>query len=402
MPIPTPFHPRTSALCESLLYKDWAGYFAVCSFASHHDPEYFALRQAAGLLDVSPLFKYEVTGPDAAAFLAYVSTRDLRRLSIGRVTYACFCDAQGKLIDDGTVARLEDQRYRVTTASPTFGWFDRHRRGFDVEVHDVSAAYAALALQGPTSRAVLEQVVGPNIADLPYFSVAAASIEITAGSPAPVEVEISRTGYTGDLGYELWLPASGALPVWDTLLAAGKPYGLQPVGLDALDVTRIEAGFVLQGVDYFSAPRCAIESRKSTPFEAGLGFAVALQRDPFIGQAALQAERDRGSVWQLVGLELSWPEIERLYGRFGLPPALSSHASRAAVPVYSGGQQVGQVTSSAWSPILKKYLALATVRADQGRLGNRLMVEHTVEYERDSVTATVVQRPFFDPERKRS
>lgn len=395
MPLPTPFHPRTSELCESLQFKSWAGYFAVSSYESHHDPEYFAFRNSAGLLDISPLFKYQVEGADAAAFLASVATRDVRSLRVGRVTYACFCDAQGKVIDDGTVARLDDQLFRVTTASPTFGWFERQRRGFAIELSDVSDTVAALAIQGPSSRDVLAAAIGGSVGELGFFGVMSAAID-------GVDVQVSRTGYTGDLGYEVWLPAAAALQVWDVLMAAGKPFGLRPAGLDALDVTRIEAGFILQDVDYFSAPRCLIESRKSSPFEIGLGWTVDLEREPFVGQAALRAEHEGASIWQLVGLEFSWEGIEELYGAWGLPPSLPTHACRDAVPVYSGGRQVGQVTSTTWSPILKKYLALATVRTAQSSPGTVLSVEHTVEYERARVNATVVKRPFFDPERKKS
>ncbi len=395
MPLPTPFHARTSALCESLIFKEWAGYFAVGSYESHPAPEYFAFRNSVGLLDVSPLYKYEVTGKDSAAFLSYVATRDLREFDTGRVTYACFCDPHGKVIDDGTIARLDDHRFRATTASPTYGWLERNRRGFDVEIHDVSDSTAALALQGPFSRAVLEDLIGSAIRELRFFRIASATI-------AGVDIEISRTGFTGDLGYEIWIPSADALPVWDAIVEAGRPHAIQPAGLDALDVTRIEAGFILQDVDYFSAPRCLIESRKSSPFEIGLEWTVSLERDAFVGQAALRAEKARGSVWQMVGLEISWEGIERLYNAHGLPPSLSSHACRLAVPVYIGSRQVGQVTSSTWSPILKKYLAIATVATEHSRPGSDLLVEHTVEYERTSVAATVVERPFFDPERKRA
>ena len=395
MPLKTPFHPRTAALCESLRFKSWAGYFAVCSFESHHDPEYFAFRQAAGLLDISPLFKYEVTGIDSAAFLSFMASRSIARLQTGRVTYACLCDGQGKIIDDGTIARLDDQRFRVTTASPTYGWLQRNRRGFDVEITDMSATTAALAIQGPRARAVLAALIGDEIESLRYFGV----LPVRLGD---VDIEVSRTGYTGDLGYELWLPTPAALPVWDTVVEAGQPHGLLPAGLDALDVTRIEAGFVLQDVDYFSAPRCAIEARKSSPFEAGLGWTVQLDREPFLGHQALRSERDGGSAWQLVGLEISWTSLERIYQAHGLPPALPTTASRSALPVYTGNRQVGQVTSSTWSPILKKYIALATVKTAHADLGTELLVEHTVEYERTRVDAKVVGRPFFDPPRKRS
>ena len=394
MPVPTPFHERTSALCSSYRWKEWAGYYAVCSYDTCHEPEYAAFRHAAGLLDVSPLQKYLVTGRGAAGLLAYVMTRDITRLKVGRVTYTCFCDAHGKVIDDGTVARLEENTFRVTSASPALAWLERHSRGFSVEITDQSESIAALAVQGPTSRAVLENALGAEL-QLPFFRIA-------AGNIGGIEVEISRTGYTGDLGYEVWVPAEHALAVWDALMAAGRPHGLLPAGLDALDVTRIEAGFVLHDVDYFSAPRCLIESRKSSPFEIGLGWTVHLDRDAFVGQEALRAERERGTTWALVGLEMNWEEIERLYGRYQLPPQLPATAWRTAVPVFEGGRQVGQATSGVWSPILKKNLALASVRAEHAATGTALAIEHTVEYERRSIAARVVERPFFDPERKRA
>lgn len=394
MPVPTPFHERTAKLCTSYRWKEWAGYHAVCSYDTCHEPEYAAFRHAAGLLDVSPLQKYRVAGSDAARLLAYVMTRDITRLAVGRVTYTCFCDERGKVIDDGTVARLDDETFRVTSASPAYAWLSRHTRGFTVEIEDQSEAIAALAVQGPTSRAVLEEALEAEL-KLPFFRVAAGAID-------GVEVEISRTGYTGDLGYEVWMPAEHALSVWDTLIAAGRPHGLLPVGLDALDVTRVEAGFVLQDVDYFSAPRCLIESRKSSPFEIGLGWTVQLDRDPFVGQAALRAEQARGPAWSLVGLEMSWEELERLYDRYQLPPHLAATAWRTAVPVFEGGRQVGQATSGTWSPILKKSLALASVRTEHAAIGTALAIEHTVEYERRAVACRVVDRPFFDPERKRT
>jgi aminomethyltransferase len=395
MPVPTPFHPRTALLCTSYRWKDWAGFYSVCSYDTNHDREYFAFRHAAGLLDVSPLFKYEVSGPDAAAFLSFVMTRDVRKLRPGAVTYCCFCDGRGKVIDDGTVARLREELYRVTSASPSLRWLEDHARGYDVRIEDTSEATAALALQGPASREILVRVCGDGVAALRFFRIQETRLD-------GVVVQVSRTGYTGDLGYEIWMGAGDALPVWDALVGAGAPYGLEPAGLDALDVTRVEAGFILQGVDYVSATRSPIESRKSSPFEIGLGWTVDLDRDRFVGQRALREEKSRGSVWALVGLEISWEELERLYDEHGLPPHLPAAAWRTPVPVYEGNRQVGRATSGTWSPLLKKNLALATVEARCAAEGTRLRIEQTVEYARRTVSATVVRRPFFDPERKRS
>ena len=396
MPVPTPFHPRTSALCTSYRWKDWAGYYAVCSYDTNHDREYFAFRHAAGLLDVSPLFKYRVSGRDAAEFLAFVMTRDIRNLKLSQVTYTCFCDARGKVIDDGTVARLGDSDYRVTSASPSLRWLQEHTRGFNVEIRDESESVAALALQGPTSRSVLKAACeGGDLDRLRFFRLTRARI---AGLP----VEISRTGYTGDLGYEIWMQAADALPVWDGIREAGAAFGLEPAGLDALDVTRMEAGFILQGVDYYSAPRCPIEARKSSPFEIGLGWTVDLEREGFVGQEALQQEKRQGSRWSLVGLDISWEELEALYEEHGLPPHLPATGWRTAVPVYDGSRQIGRATSGSWSPMLKKNLALASLEARYAKPGTKVQIEHTAEYERRTVLATVVPRPFFDPERKKA
>ncbi len=395
MPLPSPLHPRTAPLCTSWRWKEWAGCAAVCSYEVNHEPEYQAFRHAAGLLDVSPLKKYEVRGRDAAAHLSFVMTRDIRALKVGRVVYTCFCDEHGKVIDDGTVARLDQDVYRVTSASPALWWLERHARGHAVRITDTSDATAALAIQGPTSRDVLGATCDADMDRLKFFGITRARL-------GGVEVEVSRTGYTGDLGYEVWMPAERAVAVWDALIDAGRGFGLLPAGLDALDMTRVEAGFILQDVDYFSAPRCLIEARKSSPFEIGLGWTVQLERDPFVGQEALRAEQARGSVWSFVGLDVDWEETERLYEAYGLPPRLPDRAWRTAVPVFRGRTQVGQATSGTWSPIAKKNLALATVRTEHAAVGTRLRIEHTVEYERRTLAATVVPRPVFDPARKKA
>ena len=396
MPIPTPFHERTSALCVSLFWKDWSGYHAVRSYDTTHEREYFTLHHAAGLIDVSPLYKYEVTGPDAAAFLAYVTVKDIRRLKVGRVTYLCWCDDHGKVADDGTVSRLGQDRFRLTAAEPAGAWLMQRAAGYRVQIVDVSASVAALSLQGPTSRAILKEITaGADLDALRYFGVTEASL---AGIP----VHISRTGYTGELGFEIWIPAQEALAAYDALMTAGRPHRIGPVGLDAMDMTRIEAGYIMNGVDYFSAHHCLLESRKSTPYELGLGRTVDLQREPFVGQEALKAEVARGSAWAIVGLVYDWDEFEALFAAVGLPPQVPAGAWRSPVPVYSeAGRQVGYATSGSWSPLLKKNLALASVRAAHAAPGTKLKIEVTVEFHRRLVTATVTKMPFYDPERKK-
>jgi aminomethyltransferase len=380
-----------------MFWKEWAGYYAVRSYDTCHEREYFAIRHAAGLIDVSPLQKYEVHGPDAAEFLSLIMVKNIRKLRAGRMTYLCWCDDDGKVMDDGTVGRIDVDRYRVTSNGPSLAWLQRHAAPFRVRVEDISERIGALALQGPSSREILEQASSNAVLDkLKFFRMTQAAI---SGS----EVWISRTGYTGDLGYEVWVERDDALRVWDAIMQAGKPYRIEPSGLDAMDVTRVEAGFVLNGVDYFSAHRCLIDSRKSSPYEIGLGWTVNLDREPFIGQAALKRERAEGSEWALVGLELDWDDYESLYEEFGLPPQVPAGAWRDPVPVYDERrQQAGQATSGAWSPILKKNLALATVRHPYKETGTPLRIEVTAEYQRRQIKATVVETPFFDPERKRA
>lgn len=392
----TPFHPRTGPLATSLAYKEWAGYNAVCTFDRHSEREYFAIRNTAGLLDVTPLHKYEVTGPDAAALLARVFTRDIRRIGVGTVVYSAMCDEYGKMLDDGTVARLSKDHYRMTSSERWLWWLQRHARGLTVEIEDSTDRICALALQGPNARKILTSVVAFDMDKMRFFRVRRTTL-------AGVDVEISRTGYTGDLGFEIWMDNSNALPVWDALIAAGEMYGIEPIGLDALDVSRIEAGFVLQGIDYTTAVRCLLESQKSTPMEAGLGWTVDLERDAFVGQAALLAEQQSGPAWDLVGIEIDWGELEALYGRYGIPPHLAPVACRSPLPLYDvRGRHIGQATSNTWSPMLKRFIALAQVQKPFAELGTTLQIEHTVEYERHRISARVVERPFFDPERKRS
>lgn len=400
MPRPTPFHARTHALCTSMLYKEWAGCYAVRRYDVYHEREYYALRHQATVMDATPLFKVEVRGRDAAEFLSYVSVRGFTKTSVGRVGYVCWVNERGQVFDDGTVARLGDEHFRLTSAEPAMHWLQRHARGFDVSFEDTSRTLGALALQGPLARDVLRGLVGSGVDALGFFRAMDARVQ--AGGSGGFDVGVTRTGYTGDLGYELWVDQAHALELWDALMEAGAPLGLLPMGLDALDVSRIEAGFVLQGVDYFSARRTQVEEQTSTPYELGLDWMVKLERAPFIGQEALRREKLRGSKWALVGLDIDWEDFEALHAEFGLPPHLSADASREGVPLYLDAAQVGQATSRAWSPTLKKYLAIASVHAPHATLGKELSIEVTVEYERRRAKATVVKLPFYDPERKKA
>ncbi len=396
MPIATPFHPVTSSLCKSMRWKDWAGYHAVCTYEPNHDAEYFAFRHSAGLIDVSPLFKYDVTGPDAAKFLARVTVRDITKLKPGRMTYLCWCDDEGKVIDDGAIVCIAPNHYRITAAEPSFAWFRKFDRGYNIQIEDVSSNIGALSLQGPKSREILVSCAEGDVAGLKFFGMMPTKI-------GGIDILLSRTGYTGDLGYEIWVDAERAVPLYEKLLAAGKSYSMLPAGLDAMDVTRVEAGFIMNGVDYYSAHHCMTEERKSSPYELGLGWTIELDRAPFVGQAALKKEQEKGSEWQLVGLDVDWVETENLFNEYGLPPEICSKAWRDGRPVYDlTGHWIGMATSGAWSPILKKNLALAQVKTPFAKEGSKLRFEMTVEYRRHTVTATVMKTPFFNPPRKRS
>jgi aminomethyltransferase len=393
MPIGTPVHPRTSALCESLNYREWSGYFAVSAYEGHHEHEYNAIRNAAALIDVSPLFKYLITGPDAGRFVDRLITRDVSKMAVGQVFYTPWCDEHGHVIDDGTVARLAETRFRWTAADPSLRWFTQNASGLQVNVADISEEVAALALQGPTSARLLRAVSSADIDRLKYFRV-------TSGVIGGVTVEISRTGYTGDLGYEIWMPAGSAVQVWDALMEGGRPFDIKPAGMLALDVARVEAGLLLIEVDFFSSKKALIDGQRYTPYELGLGRLVSLDKTRFIGQQALRREHARGPRRQIVGLQIDWTAVERLYDRAGLPPAIGATASRTAVPVYRGGKQVGRSTTTTWSPVLKKMIALATIDQPHFAEGTPLEMELTVEAVRYRVPAVVVPTPFFNPPRK--
>src|SRR2546423_5236610 len=394
MPIGTAFHDRTLALCESLSYREWSGYYAVSSYEAHHEHEYNAIRNAAALIDISPLFKYRLTGRDATRLVDRVVTRDMRKVKVGQVTYTAWCDEKGKVIDDGTVSRLAENTYRWTAADPSLRWFTQNAAGLDVEIEDISETVSALALQGPTSGRLLKSLVkNGDIENLKYFRVEACEI-------AGVRVEVSRTGYTGDLGYEIWIPSREAVKVWDALMDAGRAFDIHAAGMLALDVARIEAGLLLIDVDFHGSKKALIEAQKYSPFEMGLGRLVNLDKGKFVGQAALLEEQRRGHAREIVGLEIDWTGVERLYEEAGLPPTASPIASRVAVPVYASGTQTGRATSTTWSPTLKQFIALATVKREHAKPGTRLEVEVTVEAVRHRVNATVVKMPFFNPKRK--
>jgi aminomethyltransferase len=393
----TAFHARTEPLNRKKQWREWSGYFASSAYADQHDIEYNAVREAAALIDVSPLFKYEVTGPDATRLVDRVITRDATRLALGQVYYTPWCDEAGKVVDDGTIHRLAPDRYRWTAADPQLRWLRQNAAGLDVAIEETTDRVAALALQGPSSREVLEAATGEPFGDLRYFRRRPAAIR-------GIAVDVSRTGYTGDLGYELWVDVDSAVGVWDAVIDAGRPFGIRPVGMLALDVARLEAGLILLEVDYTSARHAMNADQAYSPFEIGLGRLVDLGKAGFVGKRALEAEAQAGGpARRLVGLELEWAGIEALHAAQDLPPAVPAAVSRNPVPVFDGaGRQVGRATSTGWSPILKTAIALASVPPSHEAIGSRLTVEWSVEGRRGRVNASVVGLPFLDLARKRS
>ena len=309
--------------------------------------------------------------------------------------YTPWCDENGKQIDDGIVQRITDKKFRITSAEPNLEWIHYNAAGMDLNILDDSETTVALALQGPNSRKILNTIATDSLNSLKFFWM----METNLGD---MPVSISRTGYTGDLGYEIWMDPKDAISVWDLLIKKGKSYGITPAGLHALDMARIEAGLILLDVDYISSRHAIIESRKSSPYELGLGWAVKMKKKDFIGKKALETELNRGMDWEFVGIEIEWDELESHYRKMDLAPELPCTAWRTSTPLFKGINQVGYATSGCWSPILKRYIALAHVKSEYAQLGSKLDFELKVEHFRKITPATVVKTPFFDPERKRS
>jgi len=391
----TPFYPRTGPLNKQLNWRQWSGYLAAGCYDDFVQPEYNAIRNKAALIDVSPLYKHGVSGPGATALVQRVFTRDIHKCAVMQAIYTPWCDSAGKVMQEGTVFRLADDVYQVNAAEPLMRWLRINAAGLDVDIVDQSDAVAALALQGPTSRDVLAACFEGDAATLPFF-------HITEGSIGGAPVTVSRTGYTGDLGYELWVPAEQAVSVWDALIERGSPWGITPCGILAMDIARVEAGFVLLDVDYIGAEHALIPEHAVSPYELSMGWAVKLDKGPFVGREALTAERGRGSARRVVGLEVDWEPIEQIHARANLMPDLPLITCREPVPVYREGRQVGRVTTRCWSTLLKKYVAIATVEARCADPGTAVEMEVTVNFRRERVAGRITELAHFRPERLRA
>ena len=391
----TPFHARTSALCLPQNWRRWASHIAVGSYDLGLEREYWAIRNHAALIDVSPLMKYLVEGPDAARLLHRLTPRDIHKMVVGQVYYTGWCDEEGKLLDDGTVTRLGEHSFRLTAAEPQLRWLALNAVGMQANVTEITDRVAALSLQGPKSRTILNLACEQPVDPLRYFRRAFNRI-------AGKAVSVSRTGYTGDLGYEIWMDAADALVVWDALMAAGHDYGITPTGILAMDMARVEAGLFMLDVDYTAASHAWIPGQRSSPYEMGLGWTVNLDKQGyFVGRRALEREHREGSSWKMVGLEIDWEGLEREFAAVGMPPQIPASAVRGSIPVYTGPRQVGYASTSTWSPVLKKYIALVHLERPHYEPGTRVEIEITVEHHRRYAPATVVALPFYDPEWKR-
>ena len=393
---PTPFHPRTSELLDSYDWSEWSGWLSANTYDLDPTHEYLAIRTSCGVFDTSPLYKYHIQGPDALKLINRVVTQDVSRYGVGKSMYTPWCDDKGKIIDDGIVARVAERSFRMTTAEPTLFWLEDNAVHLDVSVEDITEAYAIMAFQGPYSRDVLQRLTKADVDGLKYFSLM--DIEL-AGLP----ITLSRTGYTGDLGYELWVEPEKAVPLWDAIFEVGQEYRIRPFGDYALDIARIEAGLLLAKVDFKSSKKVMYEHEKSTPLELGLGWTVKLDKDYFVGQKALIEDVKLGLKWNTVGLDIDLKSLEAIYAKYGMPLSLPYQSWSEAVPVYSREKkQIGKATSGTWSPMLKKYIAIARINPHYAKLGNQVEMEVTVDAERYNARAKVVKMPFFNPPRRTS
>jgi aminomethyltransferase len=396
MTLETPFHPRTAELNQARRWRKWSGFFIADSYFPAHDLEYHAIRFSAALFDVTPMCKYRITGPDAAKLVDRVITRRVDRIKPMRAIYTPWCDHDGRVLDDGTVALLADGSYFWTAAEPQHGWLEAAGEGLNATIEDMTEKLCALSLQGPRARDVLSAAVGRDMSDLPFFGRA----DVTIGGTA---VGISRTGYSGDLGYELWMPFDEALPVWDALIKSGEDYTLRVAGMEALDVARLEAGLIMAGVDYHSSRTARHPSLAISPYEIGMDRLVDLDKPAFIGKRALMNEVAAGGpASRLVGLELDLNVFEDAYLDLGYPIEHPLRAWRHVTPLTRKGETIGRATSGTFSPLLKRSIALGFLPVKHAEVGSTVGIEWQIEETRHSIPATVVPLPFLDLPRKRS
>ncbi|GAB5413030.1 MAG: aminomethyltransferase family protein [Congregibacter sp.] len=375
------FHERQAAMNLRDAWSSWNG-FKFADYYYDATYEYFCIRNTCGTYDICPMQKYLIEGPDAMAMLNRMVTRDVSKLGVNRVTYLCWCTDSGRMIDDGTIFRLGEDRYMLTCGSPCMAWLRKSQLGFEnVTITEHTENLAALSLQGPTSFAVLKRMGLDAVAELKPFGIM--HLPFNGSS-----LMISRTGFTGDLGYELWVEPSQALPLWDALYAAGEDYGIHPYGEAATNMARLEAGFIMPDMEFNEALKTINFEHDQTPLELNLGWLVDFKKPHFNGRRALLEEKQRGPKRMLVKLDIE-----------GNKPADGSilYCNKAC------STEIGYVTSAMWSPSVKANIALAMV--DTNALGGEIWAE--VYYERELrhhhkvVPCKIVEKPFWSPKRAR-
>lgn len=380
MMLTTPFHSRVALANELNSWGNWKGYTTPDAYTDT-ELEYFAVRSTTGVFDLSPMNKYRFTGPDAGAYLNRLVTRDISKIRVGRVGYTVWCNDAGQVMDDGTVFHLAENDYRLCSYAKCIDWLLWAAEGFEVSIADETAEVAALAVQGPTSCSTLVAMGLDGLAELKPFGITEYDFE-------DEPLMVSRTGFTGDLGYELWIAPHKAEALWDRLFEAGKHYLIKPFGSEALDIARIETGFLQAGVDFVPAEEMVRNGRSRSPFELGLEWLVDLDKPVFNGRKALLREKAEGSRYRFAILDVD-----------GNKPAHNSF-------ILKGGKQVGTVTSAAWCPTAKTNVALAQIEMPHGAVGDELVAEiyyqRELHWTRVLAPCKVLDAPVFNPSRRRA
>lgn len=393
----TPFHERLSALNDQHLYTHWQGYLSALRYSHAPKHEYFAVRNSVGVFDTSPLYKYRVSGPDAERFLAGLLVRNVTLLRPGRAAYTLWCDERGFVMEDGVLFRHGAEEFVLTSARPTLAWLERHKHRNKVEISDVSDEFGMLAVQGPRSRTVLAELTDV-VNHLGYFDLA-------AGEIAGADVTVSRTGYTGDLGFELTVPAEHCTAVLDAVLAAGQGHGIRPFGENALGMLRIEAGLPLVDVEWTDSTLAWNDEQRVTPTELGMGWMLKGVREGtrrFLGSEAIRRELEQGSSrWATTGIVLDWQDWNRLHRENGLLPVKDElPLSWESWVRDESGEQIGYATSLMYSPVLQRHIGIARIRPDLAEPDAPIQVETTILHATEVVRARTTSMPFFNPERK--
>lgn len=378
----TPFYNRMKEIDKLNNWTTWAGYSSPHALYCP-EVEYFAIRNSTGVFDITPMIKYRISGPDALEYIDRLVTRNMRKIKPGRVAYAVWCDDRGQVLDDGTIFHLAEGVYRLCSQERHLPWFTAAAIGFDVEIKEETEDIAALAVQGPTSFSILKNMGLDGLENLKLFGLMYFDFK-------GEKMMVSRTGFTGDLGYELWINSEKAIELWDDLFAAGELYGIRAIGSEALDLARIEAGYLAPLEDFLPAEATVRTGRTRSPLELGMEWLVDFDKPNFNGRRALIDEKKRGSTWRLVKLDIEGNK--------------EAHSSYIFEHEENNDAEIGFLTSSAWSPICKQNIAIGTVKTPHGNVGDNVWVEiyyqRELHWSRVMAKATVVGKPFWFPPRR--